>query len=41
VIETCEESGSYDLLPGQFHCKPPAERLAQAQATAVILGEAI
>ena len=35
-----EDARTGHLLPEGFHCEIPAERLAQAQATAGILGEA-
>ncbi|MDP1655280.1 MAG: M20 family metallopeptidase [Hylemonella sp.] len=39
VLDRLEDSASGRLLPQRFHCEVPAERLAQAQATAAILGE--
>lgn len=39
VLDRLEDSASGRLLPQSFHCEVPAERLAQAQATAAILGE--
>jgi acetylornithine deacetylase/succinyl-diaminopimelate desuccinylase-like protein len=39
VLDRLEDSGSGRLLPASFHCEVPAERLAQAQATAAILGD--
>ena len=39
VLDRLEDSGSGRLLPASFHCEVPPERLAQAQATAAILGE--
>ena len=39
VLDRLEDSGSGRLLPASFHCAVPPERLAQAQATAAILGE--
>jgi hypothetical protein len=38
-LDRLEDSASGRLLPQSFHCEVPAERLAQAQATAAILGE--
>jgi acetylornithine deacetylase/succinyl-diaminopimelate desuccinylase-like protein len=39
VLDRLEDSGTGRLLPASFHCEVPAERLAQAQATADILGD--
>ena len=39
VLDRLEDSGSGRLLPASFHCEVPPERLAQARATAAILGE--
>ncbi len=39
VLDRLEDSGSGRLLPASFHCEVPAERLAQAHATAAILGD--
>ncbi len=39
VLDRLEDSKTGRLLPQSFHCEVPAERLAQAQATAAILGE--
>lgn len=39
VLDRLEDSRTGRLLPQSFHCEVPAERLAQAQATAAILGE--
>jgi acetylornithine deacetylase/succinyl-diaminopimelate desuccinylase-like protein len=39
LLDRLEDSGSGRLLPASFHCQVPADRLAQAQATAVILGD--
>jgi len=39
VLDRLEDSASGRLLPASFHCEVPPERLAQAQATAAILGE--
>ena len=41
VLDRLEDSETGRLLPKSFHCEIPAERLAQAQATAAILGDAI
>ena len=41
VLDRLEDSASGRLLPAAFHCEVPAERLAQAQATAAILGDAV
>ncbi len=41
VLDRLEDSETGRLLPKSFHCEIPAERLAQAQATAGILGDAI
>ncbi|MDR3006192.1 MAG: M20 family metallopeptidase [Acidovorax sp.] len=40
VLDRLEDSASGRLLPASFHCDVPAERLAQARATAGILGDA-
>ena len=39
VLDRLENSASGRLLPASFHCEVPADRLAQAKATAAILGE--
>ena len=39
VLDRLEESKTGRLLPASFHCEVPAERMAQARATAAILGE--
>jgi acetylornithine deacetylase/succinyl-diaminopimelate desuccinylase-like protein len=39
VLDRLEDSKTGRLLPQSFHCEVPAERMAQAQATAAILGE--
>ena len=39
LLDRLEDSASGRLLPASFHCEVPAERLAQAKATAAILGE--
>ena len=41
VLDRLEDSASGRLLPASFHCEVPPERLAQAQATAAILGDEI
>lgn len=41
VLDRLEDSATGRLLPKSFHCEIPAERLAQAQVTAGILGEAL
>ena len=41
VLDRLEDSATGRLLPGSFHCEVPADRLAQAQATAAILGEEV
>jgi acetylornithine deacetylase/succinyl-diaminopimelate desuccinylase-like protein len=40
VLDRLEDSRTGDLLPQSFHCEIPAERVAQARATAEILGDA-
>ena len=39
VLDRLEDSQTGRLLPQSFHCEVPAERMAQARATAAILGE--
>ncbi|MDP3137577.1 MAG: M20/M25/M40 family metallo-hydrolase, partial [Burkholderiaceae bacterium] len=39
VLDRLEDSKTGTLLPQSFHCEIPAERLAQAKATAQILGD--
>lgn len=39
VLDRLEDSATGRLLPASFHCEVPAERLAQAQTTAAILGD--
>ena len=39
VLDRLEDSASGRLLPASFHCEVPADRLAQARATAAILGD--
>ena len=41
VLDRLEDSKTGRLLPASFHCEVPAERLAQAKATAAILGEEV
>ena len=41
VLDRLEDSKTGRLLPASFHCEVPPERLAQAQATADILGDEI
>ena len=41
VLDRLEDSATGRLLPGSFHCEVPGERLAQAQATAAILGDEV
>ena len=41
VLDRLEDSETGRLLPASFHCEVPSERLAQAQATADILGDEI
>ncbi|MBC5763725.1 M20 family metallopeptidase [Ramlibacter albus] len=41
VLDRLEDSKSGRLLPASFHCEVPAERLAQAKATAAILGDEV
>ena len=41
VLDRLEDSATGRLLPASFHCEVPAERLAQAKATAAILGEEV
>jgi acetylornithine deacetylase/succinyl-diaminopimelate desuccinylase-like protein len=39
VLDRLEDSRTGRLLPASFHCEVPADRLAQAHATAAILGD--
>ena len=39
VLDRLEDSATGRLLPQSFHCAIPADRLAQAKATAAILGD--
>ncbi|MBP6850179.1 MAG: M20 family metallopeptidase [Rhodoferax sp.] len=41
VLDRLEDSQTGRLLPASFHCEVPADRLAQARATAAILGEEV
>ena len=41
VLDRLEDSASGRLLPHSFHCEVPPERMAQARATAAILGEEV
>jgi acetylornithine deacetylase/succinyl-diaminopimelate desuccinylase-like protein len=41
VLDRLEDSQTGRLLPQSFHCEVPADRLAQAQATAKILGDEV
>ena len=41
VLDRLEDSKTGRLLPASFHCEVPADRLAQAKATASILGEEV
>ena len=41
VLDRLEDSKTGRLLPQSFHCEVPADRLAQAHATAAILGDEI
>jgi acetylornithine deacetylase/succinyl-diaminopimelate desuccinylase-like protein len=41
VLDRLEDSATGRLLPASFHCEVPHERVAQAQATAAILGDEI
>ncbi len=39
VLDRLEDSATGRLLPADFHCEVPVDRIAQAQATAAILGD--
>jgi acetylornithine deacetylase/succinyl-diaminopimelate desuccinylase-like protein len=39
LLDRLEDSQTGRLLPASFHCEVPADRLAQAKATATILGD--
>jgi len=41
VLDRLEDSATGRLLPASFHCEVPADRVAQARATAAILGDEI
>ena len=41
VLDRLEDSATGRLLPASFHCEVPPERLAQARATAAVLGDAV
>ena len=41
VLDRLEDSQTGRLLPASFHCEVPADRLAQARATAAILGDEV
>jgi acetylornithine deacetylase/succinyl-diaminopimelate desuccinylase-like protein len=41
VLDRLEDSATGRLLPASFHCEVPPERLAQARATAAILGDEV
>ena len=41
VLDRLEDSKTGRLLPQSFHCEVPPDRLAQAKATAAILGEEV
>lgn len=41
VLDRLEDSATGRLLPASFHCEVPADRLAQARATAAILGKEV
>ena len=41
VLDRLEDSKTGRLLPQSFHCEVPTERLAQAKATAAILGDEV
>lgn len=41
VLDRLEDSATGRLLPASFHCEVPSDRLAQAQATAAILGDEV
>lgn len=41
VLDRLEDSKTGRLLPQSFYCEVPAERIAQAQATAQILGDEV
>ncbi len=41
VLDRLEDAKTGQLLPGIFHCEIPAERIAQARATAATLGDEV
>jgi acetylornithine deacetylase/succinyl-diaminopimelate desuccinylase-like protein len=41
VLDRLEDSATGRLLPASFHCEVPVDRLAQARATAAILGDEV
>ena len=41
VLDRLEDSKTGRLLPASFHCATPPERVAQASATAAILGQSV
>ncbi len=41
VLDRLEDAETGHLLPGFFHCEIPGSRLAQAEATAAILGDEV
>jgi acetylornithine deacetylase/succinyl-diaminopimelate desuccinylase-like protein len=41
VLDRLEDSATGRLLPASFHCEVPPDRLAQAKATAAILGDEV
>ena len=41
VLDRLEDSRTGNLLPASFHCDIPADRVAQARATAQILGDEV
>ena len=41
VLDRLEDSATGRLLPASFHCEVPADRVAQAKATAAILGDEV
>ena len=41
LLDRLEDSGTGRLLPASFHCEVPPDRLAQARATAAVLGDEV
>jgi acetylornithine deacetylase/succinyl-diaminopimelate desuccinylase-like protein len=41
LLDRLEDSATGRLLPSEFHCEIPPQRVAQARATAKILGDAV